>query len=389
MTNLKVNSAYTPLFAIVLLFTLLFTACEQDNLNDLMTTTANSTLDATIATTDLADAEIVEMDMNALNEKINQTSTLESRSIRVPIFSETYSIAQGQWFGLYFNHKGLSAAHKYIAVVTPENGTPELMVYGYNPDATTYRHIRNAIQLEDGMKEVHFLKSDFTAAEARNYFYTYGTTASTFKIDIYAEETYDGSLNETEVTGRNVNFIKFTNSAGEFKGTFVQRTKKGQWEEEGTQQGQTRFTFQEVARDDWSVYLRDDSRGVNIQLDLHTKKVMYSDDNNPERRYLYTITERNAKTNGWIVSQVKFGGGADNFLGSFVKYDGDNWIEEGTTSGEARFKFKEVGRDEWSVYLHDASRGVNIQLDMHTKKVNYSDQVYTTPYTIYLIQDAI
>ncbi len=38
------------------------------------------------------------------------------------------------------------------------------------------------------------------------------------------------------------------------------------------------YTFQEVAQDDWSIYLRDDSRGVNIQLDLHRWKVVYSDD---------------------------------------------------------------------------------------------------------------
>ena len=40
-----------------------------------------------------------------------------------------------------------------------------------------------------------------------------------------------------------------------------------------------RFVFEEVAQDEWSIYLRDDSRGVNIQLDLHRNKVVYSDDN--------------------------------------------------------------------------------------------------------------
>lgn len=29
----------------------------------------------------------------------------------------------------------------------------------------------------------------------------------------------------------------------------------------------------------------------------------------------------------------------------------------------------ETGRDEWSVYLHDASRGVDVQLDLWVKTV--------------------
>ncbi|MEM1121173.1 MAG: hypothetical protein AAGJ18_12045 [Bacteroidota bacterium] len=38
------------------------------------------------------------------------------------------------------------------------------------------------------------------------------------------------------------------------------------------------FYFIKVGSDEWSVYLRDDSRGINIQLDMNRKKVVYSDD---------------------------------------------------------------------------------------------------------------
>jgi len=39
------------------------------------------------------------------------------------------------------------------------------------------------------------------------------------------------------------------------------------------------FYFIKVASDEWSIYLRDESRGINIQLDMHRNKVVYSDDN--------------------------------------------------------------------------------------------------------------
>ena len=387
MTTLKMNSTFNPLFVIAILFAFVFTACEQENLNELVTSNESPALVHSMNSADLADAETVAMDMNAINKKMN--SELQNRSLRIPIFSGEYAVNQGEWLGFYLDYQALSAAHKYIAVITPLEGTPELHVYGYNLESNEYRHIRNAIQLDEQIKEVHFTKADFEATATHTSFYAYGTTATVFQIDIYTEETYNGSLNETEVNGRNVNFIKFTDDSGELLGTFIQRGAEGQWDEEGMSQGEVRYDFQEVTRDDWSVYLRDDSRGVNVQLDLHTKKVMYSDDENTEKRELYTIVEEYAKTNGWVVSQVRFGDSEGNFLGSYVKYDNDTWIEEGTTTGSETFRFKEVGRNEWTVYLQDESRGVNIELGMHSKVVNYTDATYTTPVTIYLIQDAI
>jgi hypothetical protein len=177
----------------------------------------------------------------------------------------------------------------------------------------------------------------------------------------------------TAVTGRNATLVKFGNSSSSFLGTYVMRGGDKQWVEEGKQQGAANFKFRETHRDDWSVYLVDDSRGVNIQLDLHTKKVMYSDKKNPTRRALYNITERYAGATGWTACNVKFGHASGGVLGSYVQTNGKSWVEK-NAAGKVGFNFKETGRDEWSVYLRDDSRGVNIQLDLHTKKVMYSDK---------------
>lgn len=176
----------------------------------------------------------------------------------------------------------------------------------------------------------------------------------------------------SQVNGRNVTFVKFGNSSSAFLGSYIQRGGDKQWVEEGTRQGVANFKFRETHRDDWSVYLVDESRGVNIQLDLHTKKVMYSDKKNPTRRALYNITERYQGANGWTACNVAFGHASGGVLGNFVQTNNTSWVEK-NASGKAVFNFKETGRDEWSVYLKDSSRGVNIQLDLHTKKVMYSD----------------
>ncbi|WP_068411709.1 MliC family protein [Labrenzia sp. OB1] len=68
--------------------------------------------------------------------------------------------------------------------------------------------------------------------------------------------------------------------------------------------------------------------------------------------------------NGYNVSQVFHSNG------SFSQAGGGQW-EELNTQGRVAFLFQEQNRDEWSVYLFDASRSVSLQLDLHRKQVMY------------------
>ena len=136
-----------------------------------------------------------------------------------------------------------------------------------------------------------------------------------------------------------------------------------QWVETGS--GGGTFNFVEQQRDDWSVYLFDASRSVNLQLDLHTKTIYYSDANSP-RRPLYKISSSSSVVNGRNVTSAKFNGG------KYVMTGANAWAEQG--SNGSGFSFVEDNRDDWSVYLSDASRGVRIQIDIHRKLVLYADQ---------------
>ncbi len=62
-----------------------------------------------------------------------------------------------------------------------------------------------------------------------------------------------------------------------------EKIRPNAWVERSVPDGQVRFQFRETARDDWSVYLRDDSRNVSIQVDLYRRKVLYSDGSGPMR----------------------------------------------------------------------------------------------------------
>lgn len=69
---------------------------------------------------------------------------------------------------------------------------------------------------------------------------------------------------------------------------------------------------------------------------------------------------------------VEFGRNSE-ILGVYRQIDAENWVEKGY-SNDKSFKFKEVERDDYSVYLHDPQRDIDIQLDLHTHTIKYSDK---------------
>ncbi|WP_420413522.1 SH3 domain-containing protein [Roseibium sp.] len=65
---------------------------------------------------------------------------------------------------------------------------------------------------------------------------------------------------------------------------------------------------------------------------------------------------------GKNVASVSYPGGV------FKQVGYREWHETGPR-GRVRYTFIEKSRDQWSVYLHDASRNVSIQLDLHRRKI--------------------
>ena len=72
------------------------------------------------------------------------------------------------------------------------------------------------------------------------------------------------------------------------------------------------------------------------------------------------------------------GTGVDGWNVEYVAMPGGHYAQVGTKAwaeyppaGEVPFRFVETQRDEWSVYLNDPSRNVQIQLDLFRRKVSY------------------
>ena len=102
--------------------------------------------------------------------------------------------------------------------------------------------------------------------------------------------TDSGNTNKPQtegITGRNVRFVDYNN---EGKPAHFVEEEAGKWVE--IQDNNEVFArFQEIKRDDKSVYLRDISRevGVTIELDVVNKQIKYNDDRG-KAAVLYDIT---------------------------------------------------------------------------------------------------
>jgi hypothetical protein len=171
---------------------------------------------------------------------------------------------------------------------------------------------------------------------------------------------------------RNVTLIEIPND--QFRMTEPGRDgRPSRWIEQG--QGNN---FVEQGRDEHSIYLSDASRGVRLQFDLSAKQVFYiSSDANIARQPLYPITR--VSTHGSVddhnsrtITLLEVPNG--QFRMSELGRDGrqNRWVEQGQgdNSWQAN-NFLELGRDDNSIYLSDASRGVKLQFDLPAKQVFY------------------
>jgi len=257
---------------------------------------------------------------------------------------------------------------------------PKILVNGYN--ASVARHSNNGafvqlntvdwIETGSGTTSNNFFKEQ-GRDEWSVYLYD-GSRNVSIQLDyfrkkvVYSDSSSSYDLYEIissdpeQVDGYTANRVFYDKPGGQVfqNGGFVQLNAT-QWSE-NNEDGS--FIFNETRRDDWSVYLRDNSRGVNIQLDMWTKEINYSDDDG-NAYFLYSITSPvPEKINAWVMREVK------NDFTVFLQTDAYIWIE--TLPDGRQFTYDEIARDEWSSYLHDADRDIYIQLDLHTGNLNYS-----------------
>lgn len=145
--------------------------------------------------------------------------------------------------------------------------------------------------------------------------------------------------------------------------------------------------YREVNRDDWSVYLQDPERKIDLALDLFRREVKYRATGQAIREALFTITEAfpsspsgpipaegafagltEIPANGRNANIVQFGRDG-NAIGHFRQMSANTWREE--KAGAPHIQYREWNRDDWTIYLFDDATRTNVWIDLHTKKITH------------------
>lgn len=156
---------------------------------------------------------------------------------------------------------------------------------------------------------------------------------------------------QAKSNGWNTNFVRFNG------GTF-ERTHTGAWLEFKDGNNRPRYQWRETHRDDWSIYFRDNSRNMTMQIDMYRNWIRLEWPGHPMQDQ-WRITEADSRINGRLVTEIRTNAGNSLRMGR-----GGRWTEY-NSRGVPEFYFRETHRDQWSVYLRDDSRNMKMQIDVH------------------------
>lgn len=186
-SNISCNR-FSPLFAFLAVFTLLFSACEQNDLletDELTNITAQRVqpteedLKNTEAPFSLQEATDLTNDIPAMTTDADEVT---DRS-RVKVYENFGAVNRGKWKSYYLTAANLPdpSRYKLEVVVTPLSGDPDLYFYGY--DNGSFRYVRASAWT--GVESLTFRKSGLLFDEEYAYIGVKGYSTAQFKIEIY------------------------------------------------------------------------------------------------------------------------------------------------------------------------------------------------------------
>lgn len=199
--------------------------------------------------------------------------------------------------------------------------------------------------------------------------------------DLDEDKNHDNVVNEDDCSTRQLSQINYQDDGvapGEWTGTFILSDTSEYAVEKVYSQG----TLVEVNNYDilgcnqWKMFLRDRQRNIDVVVDLSTGQIIASDINGAFAAY--TIKSREFMPirfthNAYVLTSVVFSNSAENALTGTIEFQHFNGIWREYSSEDILVaEFVEDRRDEWSVYLRDDSRNIDLKLDIHRNKVVYT-----------------
>ena len=165
------------------LFIIVLAGCDYTETND---TEKDSGIFPTEAS--VSDAQDVTEEMTEVENSLSKSNS----SLGTLIYSNTKTLSQGSWWGVYAPTDFYSQGNVYTAVLTPTSGDPDLYLYAW--DGSSFRAIRNSLNVGTTVDDNFLLRSDLKNTDLRGYFYVYGYTTSQFTLEIYRKDASESFI---------------------------------------------------------------------------------------------------------------------------------------------------------------------------------------------------
>lgn len=195
------------------------------------------------------------------------------------------------------------------------------------------------------------------------------------------DKNQDNVVNEDDCSTRQLTKINYQDDGvapGEWTGTFTLSDTSEYTMEEVYSHGALVEVnnYDILGRNQWQMFLRDRQRNIDVVVDLSTGQIIASDHNGAFAAYSIKSREFmpiRFTPDASVLTSVVFSNSTENTLTGTIEFQHFNNIwREYSKDDILVAEFVEDRRDEWSVYLRDHSRGVDLQLDIHHNKIVYT-----------------
>lgn len=201
------------------------------------------------------------------------------------------------------------------------------------------------------------------------YFFDFSTGIIQQQIGTAAMTAWGSVLGRSAApSGWLVAQVQSGDATGFYKGDYIQ-TEPGAWVFRKKGRKSDKYTFAEVSRDDSTVALRDDSRNVDVVLNL-ADGVVYSSQLSealaPEGR----IQRASVFPSGLTISEVSYGDDSDTVSGYFLEQGSNRWLQVSADGRTELAEFELVRRSSTEVELIELSENSRVIIDLPAQAIN-------------------
>ncbi len=264
-------------------------------------------------------------------------------------------------------------------------------VNGYNANAVGFMDTATTAQgTFRQIDDITWIES-YPNATPINYFYTEARTQTRLVIyDRFADVRYffdfsTGIIQQQigmaptaawgSVLGRSatpsgwlVAQAQFGDPNGSYKGDYIQ-TDPDTWVFRKKGKSNDKYTFTEMARDDTTVSLHDESRSVDIVINLADGMVYSSQLSGPLQSVGVVQRSLTAAT-AFTVSEVSHGSDASDIQGYFIEQGSNGWSQIAADGKTQLAEFELLRRSSTEIELIDSEDTVRVVINLSTQEIN-------------------